>query len=124
MNGISFYFMVLAVISVICGMALGIHMSASHDHTLAPVHAHLNLIGWVSMAIFALYYHTVAKAREGLLPRIHLGLATLGVIVIVPGIAMAIKEQGEALAVIGSFLSLASMLLFLLIVVRTGKTAD
>lgn len=123
MNGISFYFMVLAVISAVCGMLLGIQMSASHDHMMAPVHAHLNLIGWVSMAIFASYYHTVAKAREGLLPRIHLGLAVLGVIIIVPGIAMAIKEQGEALAVVGSFLTLASMLVFLLVVVRSGKAS-
>jgi uncharacterized membrane protein len=123
MNGISYYFMVLAVICAVLGMALGIHMSASHDHTMAPVHAHMNLIGWVSMAIFAGYYHAVAKARQGLLPRIHLGLSLLGVIVIVPGIAMAILEKGEGLAAAGSFLTLASMLVFLLVVIRAGKAA-
>lgn len=121
MKGISFYFMVLAVISVTLGMVLGIHMAATHDHALAPVHAHLNLIGWVTMALFAIYYHLVPAAGQGMLAKAHLGLATLGVVTIVPGIALAVTRQFEALAIAGSFITLASMVLFLVVVLKAGK---
>lgn len=124
MKGISFYFMVLAVIAVTCGMALGIHMAISHDHTLAPVHAHLNLIGWVTMALFAIYYHIVPQAGQGLLPKIHLAVATVGVVTIVPGIALAVTKQTEGLAAIGSIITLVSMVIFLITVVKTGKARD
>tara|TARA_R110000737_G_scaffold95944_2_gene130012 strand:+ start:1041 stop:1418 length:378 start_codon:yes stop_codon:yes gene_type:complete len=121
MKGISYLFFVAATICAVVGMAWGIHMSASGDHTLSPGHAHLNLIGWVSMAIFGIYYHVNPKASYGLLPKVHLGLALLGVVTIVPGIVMAINATGEALAKIGSVLSILSMILFLIIVLTKGR---
>ena len=117
MKGISIYFFLVAIVSVTLGMIWGIQMSASHDHIMAPAHAHLNLLGWVSMAIFAFYYHLVPEAALGTLPKLHLALAVLGLVTIVPGIAMAVKETGEILAKLGSLLTLASMLVFLVIVV-------
>ncbi|SEQ17451.1 hypothetical protein [Thalassovita taeanensis] len=117
MKGISIYFFLVAIVSVSLGMIWGIQMSASHDHIMAPAHAHLNLLGWVSMAIFAFYYHLVPDAALGALPKLHLALAVLGLVTIVPGIAMAVKETGETLAKLGSLLTLASMLVFLVIVV-------
>src|ERR687894_233930 len=46
----------LAVLFVIAGMAMGIGMAASHDHSIMPAHAHLNLLGWVSLFLFGIYY--------------------------------------------------------------------
>ncbi|WP_420569144.1 hypothetical protein [Thalassovita sp.] len=119
MKGIAFYFMILAVISVVLGMAWGIQMSASQNHDLSPAHAHLNLIGWVTMAIFAVYYHLVPAAAQGLLAKLHLAVAAAGLIIIVPGIVMALTQQGEALAKIGSMLTLLSMVMFLAVVVTS-----
>ena len=125
MKGVSLWFMLLAVVSVILGMVWGIQMSATHDHTLSPAHAHLNLLGWVSFAIFAFYYRLVPAAAEGVLPKLHLALALAGLVAIVPGIVMAITERGETLAKIGSVLSLLSMVVFLVVVVRgsLGRSA-
>lgn len=119
MKGIAFYFMILAVVSVVLGMAWGIQMSASQNHDLSPAHAHLNLIGWVTMAIFAVYYHLVPAAAQGLLAKLHLAVAAAGLIIIVPGIVMALTQQGEALAKIGSMLTLLSMVMFLAVVVTS-----
>lgn len=124
MVGIARSFFVLAVISVVIGMTWGIIMSASGNHDLSPAHAHLNLLGWVSMSIFAFYYHIIPGATLGIIPKIHLGTAVLGLIMIVPGIVMALTEKGEALAKIGSVLTLASMLLFLLVVLRTAGDSN
>ena len=118
MKSISFWFFILGVASVLIGMVWGIQMSATHDHLLSPAHAHLNLLGWVSFSIFAFYYHLVPDAAEGTLPQVHFTLAVSGLVLIVPGIAMAIQGQGETLAKLGSVLSVLNMLVFAAVVVR------
>jgi cbb3-type cytochrome oxidase subunit 1 len=121
MKGLPFAFLIAGAISVTIGMVWGIQMSATHDHTLAPAHAHLNLLGWVSFSIFAFFYHLVPHAAEGYLPKAHFAVAVTGLIILVPGIALAIQGNGEMLAKIGSVLSLASMLLFVWVVLRAGR---
>ncbi|MCO6186254.1 cbb3-type cytochrome c oxidase subunit I [Rhizobium sp. L1K21] len=123
MRGIAFLFFVSAVIYVLAGMILGIEMSASQDHSFAPVHAHLNLIGWVTMGMFGIYYHLVPEAGESGLAKVHFAIATIGLWLIVPGIALAIREVTEVLAIAGSFLTVLSLALFLFIVFKTRKPA-
>ena len=98
-------------------------MSATADHSLSPAHAHLNLIGWATMGLFGVYYHVVPEASEGRLPMIHYLLALAGLVLVVPGIVMALTEQGEGLAKLGSILTLLSMLVFVYVVVTNRKTA-
>ena len=45
-----------AVIFVLAGMIWGIIMAISMDHSTLPAHAHLNLLGWVSLFLFGIYY--------------------------------------------------------------------
>ena len=123
MKQIAFAFFALGAISVTLGMVWGIQMSATHDHTLSPAHAHLNLVGWVTFAIFGIYYHLVPDAAQSSLAKIHLALAVLGLVALVPGIVLAINETTEILAVVGSFLTLAAMLVFLWTVFRNRAAA-
>ncbi len=104
-------------------MVWGIQMAISGKHDLSPAHGHLNLVGWVTTALFGLYYHAVPRAGEAALARLHFVVATAGVAVMVPGIAVALSEGGEALAAIGSIITLASMLIFLLTVLRNRAPA-
>lgn len=120
MRGISFWFLLTAAISVTVGMLWGILMSATTDHSMAPAHAHLNLIGWVTMALFGFYYHLVPRAGERVVAKVQYAIATAGLLAIVPGIAMAIRGDGETLAKLGSVLTLLSMLIFLYVVI-TGR---
>jgi len=39
-----------AVVYLVMGVGLGIYMGASGDHVMVPVHAHLNLLVWASLA--------------------------------------------------------------------------
>lgn len=112
MRGLAYFCIISAVVYALAGMGFGIFMAASHDHTLASAHAHLNLLGWVSMALYGLYYHVVPAAAETQLARIHVAVATLGLWVMIPGVAMAILGMTEGPAVIGSLLSIAGMVLF------------
>lgn len=123
MRGIAFWFFMSAAVYVLLGMILGIVMSASQDHTMAPVHAHLNLVGWASMGLFGLYYHNVPEAAVSPLARIHFWVATVGLWLLVPGIALAITGRGEILAAIASLIVLAAMVLFVVIVWRNRAAA-
>lgn len=118
MKGIAYWFMVLAALNVLVGMVWGIQMSISHDHTLSPAHGHLNLIGFVAFAIFAVYYHVVPAAAASWLAFVHLSLSVVGLVVLVPGIALAILEVTEGIAALGSILSLLALVLFAVIVLR------
>lgn len=111
---ISHWFLRFGVLFALVGMCMGIYMAASHDHTLAPVHAHINLVGWVTMFLAGLFY-SVRPDREGMLARIHLGVAVIGLLLMAPGIAAAVLGHpaiGEPLAGIGAVLTLASILIF------------
>ena len=46
-----------AVLFVVVGMIWGIAMVASNNHGSMPAHAHLNLLGWVSLFLFGIFYH-------------------------------------------------------------------
>lgn len=113
-----------SAIFALIGMAWGIQMSASHDHTLAPAHGHLNLIGFVAMAVFGTYYALSPKAAASRLARIHLGLTIATVLVLTPGIAMAISGGIEAIAQVGSVLAILSMAMFAVNVFRFGVGAE
>ena len=51
---ISDFCFLVAALSALGGMALGISMGITQDFTLSPAHAHLNLLGWVTMALYGL----------------------------------------------------------------------
>ncbi|MEJ1158689.1 hypothetical protein [Prosthecomicrobium sp. N25] len=118
------WFLRLGVLAALTGMGLGIVMGASHDHSLAPVHAHINLVGFVSMFLAGLFYKVV-PAAEGKAAGLHLGLATTGLVLIAPGIAGAVlsKPWGEPVAIAGSLVTISAMLVFAAIVTAHTRRA-
>ena len=120
MRDVAFVFLLAAVLCVTGGMMLGLFMAASDDHSLAGAHAHLNLVGWATMALFAVYYRLTPQAARGWLPRLHAAVSIGGVALMVPGIAVATVGGSPGLAIAGSLLVFLSMLTFLATVVRHG----
>ncbi len=113
-------FFATGAIFALLGMLWGIQMSASHDHTLSPAHGHLNLIGFVAMSVFGTYYALSPLAGSSRLAMVHYGLMVATVLVLIPGIVLAITDQGETVAKIGSVLAVLSMALFAFVVLRYG----
>ena len=56
-----------AVLLVIVGMIWGIGMGISEDHSTMPAHAQLNLLGWMPLFLFGVYYHLHPTADRNLL---------------------------------------------------------
>jgi cbb3-type cytochrome oxidase subunit 1 len=122
-------FLRLAVLFAIVGIALGAFMGGSGDHTLVGVHAHINLLGWVSMFLYGLFYRSLPGAAQGLLPTIHFWVAALGVLIFTPALAVVLLNLTSLMVVAeiglmtGPLLVMLGMILFAVIVFRaTGKT--
>ena len=120
MTNIAKSFLLAAGIFLLIGMIWGIQMSASGDHSLAPAHGHLNLIGFVAMSIFGIYYAVTPAAAASQLARIHFWVTIAAVVLMAPGIAMAINGSGDTLAKISSLIGLGVGGLFLWIVFKFG----
>jgi hypothetical protein len=114
MNRFDLQFLVLAALSLIVGVSMGIFMAASQDHQLMPVHAHVNLVGWASLALFGLVYRAYPSLGARRLAKLHLLLAASAAVLLPPGIAMAVLHQFEPLAIIASFLWLGACIVFLI----------
>jgi hypothetical protein len=105
-------------IYLLVGMVFGIWMSATQDHTLAPAHAHLNLIGGVLMAIFGGFYTLFPGAANSIIAKLQVATAHLSVWFMFPGVMMAILGKGDTLAKIGSILAIITIVLFVVQVAR------
>jgi hypothetical protein len=63
-------------------------MGMIHDFQLAPVHAHLNLLGWTSLAVFGLTYRVNPDLSSSAYAGLHFALATIGSIVWLAAVGM------------------------------------
>ena len=67
---------------LIVGIAIGMYMGGSGDHSLAASHAHINLLGFVLSVVFALTYKAYPSMTQGRLASIHFWLHLVGAVVL------------------------------------------
>ncbi len=110
-----------SILYALAGMALGIHMAATHDHGQMPTHAHLVLFGWVGMTLYALVYRLLPSAADGITAKVHAGLAHLALIGLTVGLFLIYSGSvviGEPIATVSALTLFANMALFGWIVFR------
>src|SRR5512135_2685647 len=103
-----------SVLFVIAGMIWGLVMAISEHHAAFPAHAHLNLLGWVSLFLFGIYYHlhpSLDRSRAALI-QVCIWIAGTIILAIGVGLVHTGHEVGDPIAAIGSFIVLAAMLVF------------
>jgi cbb3-type cytochrome oxidase subunit 1 len=124
MKSLPFWFVFLSALFGLAGMGLGIYMGISGDHTFTPAHAHNNLLGWVSMAIYGLYYRAVPAAAVSRLAVPHFLTAFIGALLFGPGLIIVATGGTEIIVQIASLLVILSMLIFAInvLVNRPGLT--
>lgn len=122
---IDIWFLRLAGIYALAGMSLGMWMAISGDHGQYPTHAHINLVGWVSFAVYGLVYRAYPAAAQSPLARWHFGLANLGAILLVTGVAgiLAGHQGFEPVAGLGGSVSLLGAAVFTTILFRRIGTS-
>ncbi|HMO08778.1 MAG TPA: hypothetical protein PKD10_14190 [Paracoccaceae bacterium] len=116
-------FLISAVGCALGAMVWGIQMAMSGDHLLAPAHAHLALVGWVTLSLFAIYYRLTPAANAAILARVHAAIALAGLASMAPGIAIAVQGGTPVFASLGAILTLTSMAIFFVTILRHGFAA-
>lgn len=118
-------FMLTGIVFAIAGMGFGIWMGTTGPTVFnyAPVHAHINLVGWATLMLMGLWYRGTPQAASTMFASIHYWVAAIGALCLVVGIYGAVAPNPSLdLAVIpGSLLTLISMLMFLWIVWSTAR---
>src|SRR6185437_14225260 len=99
MKRIDVYFLLLATVLLICGAVLGITMGMKQDFQLTPVHAHLNLAGWASLALFGLTYRAYPQLASTKLASLHFILSATGSVLLPIGIGLAVLRNSPGLAI-------------------------
>ena len=97
MPRVSAAFFAVATLLLLCGMALGQYMGAREDFLLAPVHAHINLLGWVTMALYGTFYALTRGTMSDRLAWLNFTLSTIGAIAMIPTLALLLISGNTAL---------------------------
>jgi len=118
MRHVDRYFLVLSSVFLILGVSLGIWMGIAHDFQYAPVHAHINLLGFASMAVFGIVYRLYPELGRSKLAVIHLALAAPSALLFPIGIYLSIAHGNPGLAIAASLMWFAGTLLFFANLVR------
>lgn len=113
MPAISHLFFRAGILFLLVGIGLGLAMSISQNHDVIGAHAHINLLGWVTSAIFGGYYALNPGKAGGLVPRVHFWVYTLGVALMSVSLYLLLKGNAgmEPLVAVGSLLTALGVLI-------------
>ena len=95
-------FLRIAVIYFVGGVLLGIVMAAHEEFTLRPVHAHINLLGWVSLALFGLFYRSQPAAADSKLAKLHFWLYNLALPLQMAMLVLFLRGNTAVVPVLGA----------------------
>lgn len=125
MPAVSHLFFRAGILFLVVGIGLGLAMSISQNHDVIGAHAHINLLGWVTSALFGGYYALNPAKAEGLLPKIHFWLYTAGVVIMSVALYLLLKgDAGMTGAVAaGSLLTAAGVLIAAWVIFMPASTA-
>ena len=114
-------FIKIAVLYLALGVTLGVVMGMMHVFTFMPVHAHLNLLGWASLALVGLVYHAYPQAAETKLATVHFWLHNVGLPPLMISLALLVAGNAAMEPVVGIFslVVAAGVMVFVVNVWRT-----
>lgn len=126
MPRISEYYFRAAILFLIVGIGIGISMSISQNHNVIGAHAHINLLGWVTSALFGGYYALNPAKAAGRLPLIQFVVYTLGVVAMGASLYLLLSGNAgmEPIVAVSSLVTFVGVLLFAWIVWAPAATAS
>ena len=85
----------IAVVYWVIAVCWGIYMGATQSFGDIPVHAHLNLLGWVSLALCGLIYSKAPHLAETKLAKAHFWLHNLGLPPLMVAVYLIVNGKPE-----------------------------
>lgn len=114
-----------AVVFFIVGIMIGLNMAISQDYSVIGAHAHCNLLGWVSMALFGGYHALNPNKAERRIAMIQYYVYTAGVALLLPVLYLMLKGNTalEPIVALASLIIFAGVLLFAFIIFSPKQAA-
>lgn len=126
MPRVSATFFFTATLFLLGGMSLGIWMGIHQDFRMAAAHAHINLVGWVTMALYGTFYALTAKTMRPKLAWTNYGVSTLGAAIQGPSLACLLvygEKPWLPILATGEMITAAGLLIFLVSAWREFRRA-
>jgi cbb3-type cytochrome oxidase subunit 1 len=116
----------IASVYFVIGVFFGMFMSISHKFEFASVHAHINLVGWASLALAGLVYHAFPKAGESRLGKTHFWLHNIGLPVMMISLILLVSgvPNTEPLVAIGGAITAIAVILFMVNVLLNVQASN
>jgi cbb3-type cytochrome oxidase subunit 1 len=89
----------IAAVYLVAGVTMGIVMGITHEFVLAPVHAHINLLGWATLAIMGVVYHAYPAAAKTRLAAAHFWIHNAALPVFMVGLGFTLTGHDAFLPV-------------------------
>ncbi|MET0336269.1 MAG: hypothetical protein ABW063_00760 [Caulobacter sp.] len=123
MSRLSMAFFTAGALCGLIGMGWGVYMGASHDHSTFPAHAHLNLLGWVSLFLMGGFYAFLGDRAPAKLGWANFILSAVGAITMAPALALLLKGNPGMEPAVGvtSLIAFAGMITFVVAVLSAWR---
>jgi hypothetical protein len=118
MTRIGYVLLTLAAIYLVIGISLGIAMGVAHDFRLAPLHAHINLVGWVTHGLMGLSFIAWPQLATCRTAPFQVWIFGLSAPVFLVGLVFALLREQPLLAIVGSFGVFTGVVMFALLALR------
>lgn len=110
-----------AAIYALIGAFMGSHMAGAGDYVLRPIHAHILVVGWLSLFAFSVYYRLYQVPQSSKLAFFHVWLSIIGSIGLTIGMLLynvhpfgLPKVFDMVFFIVGGSILLISFILFVL----------
>lgn len=87
------WFLVIGSVYLVIGVSIGMYMGGTGEFRLAPVHAHINLVGFALMSIFGLIFRAIPTMATNTLGKVHFWAFQAGALILVAALYLLISER-------------------------------
>lgn len=116
----------MAALYFMAGSGLGLWMGITQHFEFAPAHAHINLLGWVSMAVIGALFRLFPAAESSRLAPIQFWVYQIGFPIFMGGLISFIAgyPMGETIVIAGSNVTILGVLLTGIVILLSVRKAD
>ncbi len=117
-------FLKIAVVYLFLGALLGITMGILQNFALVPVHAHVLLLGWATLALAGVIYHLYPLAAGTRLAKLHFWIHNLALPPFMISLSLYLTGHASAMGVVvvAGLLVLIGLGLFMVNVLASVRT--
>jgi cbb3-type cytochrome oxidase subunit 1 len=117
-------FLKIAVVYLFIAPLLGIMMGISQNFVLVPVHAHIGLLGWATLALAGVIYHLHPEAAKSRLAKLHFWIHNLALPVFMISLSLYLMGHSAFMGIVevAALLVLIGLGLFMINILTNVKT--